>query len=127
MSSNTTHQIAFKFTEDGNGLKTLTVNAESLASVFKQAAEEADKLHKPIIIFVALATGLDAVNSTISSLQSILKELTAAYSDQIEAETKLAINMRNSMDAREEDIQSIKDLCSAQQKLGVANHNLLIP
>lgn len=27
--------------------------------------------------------------------------------------------MRNTMDAREADIQSIKDLCSAQQELGV--------
>jgi hypothetical protein len=27
--------------------------------------------------------------------------------------------MRNTMGAREEDIQSIKDLCSEQQKLGV--------
>lgn len=27
--------------------------------------------------------------------------------------------MRNTMDAREEDIQSIKDLCSAQQELGI--------
>jgi hypothetical protein len=38
---------------------------------------------------------------------------------QVEAETQLANNMRNTMSARDADIQSIKDLCSEQQKLGV--------
>lgn len=127
MASNSTLQIAFKITNAGNGMQNLIVNAKDLAKVFKQSAEEAQKLQNKAINFAALATGIDSVNSTLSSLQGILKELTGAYSDQIEAETKLAINMRNSMDAREEDIQSIKDLCSAQQKLGEANHNLLIP
>ena len=31
----------------------------------------------------------------------------------------MAVNMRNTMGAREADIQSIKDLCAAQQELGV--------
>lgn len=35
------------------------------------------------------------------------------------AEAKLATVMHNTMDASEEDIQSIKKLCAAQQELGV--------
>ena len=100
-------------------MQNLIVNAKDLAKVFKQSAEEAEKLQSKAIKFAALATGIDSVNATLSNLQGVFKELTGLYSNQIEAETKLATNMRNSMDAREEDIKSIKDLCSAQQKLGV--------
>lgn len=55
----------------------------------------------------------------VSQMSSIMQTFVSANSAQIEAETKLANNMRNTMDAREEDIQSIKDLCAAQQELGV--------
>ena len=48
-----------------------------------------------------------------------MQQYTAASAVQQEAETKLATNMRNTMGARDEDIQSIKDLCAAQQQLGV--------
>ena len=118
MASNSTFQVAFKITDE-NGMKKLIVDAKDLTNVFRKAAEEAQNLQARAINFAAFATGIDSVNSMLSSLQGVLIELAGAYSDQIEAETKLAINMRNSMDAREEDIQSIKDLCSAQQKLGV--------
>ena len=40
-------------------------------------------------------------------------------SAQIEAETQLANNMRNTMSATDAEIKSIKKLCSAQQELGV--------
>lgn len=43
-------------------------------------------------------------------MQGVLKGLTDAHAAQIEAKTKLAVNMRNAMGARDKDIQSIKDL-----------------
>lgn len=47
------------------------------------------------------------------------KEAAEAYDQQAEAEAKLARAMRNTMNASNEEIQSVLDLASAQQKLGV--------
>ena len=55
----------------------------------------------------------------VQQLTGLMRTFTAANAMQVEAETKLANNMRNTMGAREEEIQSIKDLCTAQQQLGV--------
>ena len=55
----------------------------------------------------------------IQELTGTLLGLTDAYATQQVNETRLANNMRNTMAARDEDIQSIKDLCAAQQELGV--------
>ena len=63
-------------------------------------------------VFQNATQGIQEVNST-------LLDLTDSYATQQINETKLANNMRNTMDARDEDIQSILDLCSAQQQLGV--------
>ena len=43
----------------------------------------------------------------------------AKRGSQVEAETKLQTVMRNTMNATDDEVQSIKDLCSAQQELGV--------
>lgn len=48
------------------------------------------------------------------------------YTVHIEAKTGLATVMRNTMDAREEDIQSIKKLCAAQQELGVTGDEVWV-
>ena len=47
------------------------------------------------------------------------KEAAEAYDQQAEAEMKLARVMRNTMGARNDEIQGILDLAAAQQKLGV--------
>lgn len=87
---------------------------KALQSVCGSAAESAKKLSS--ISTVAIA---DGVQSAVQSLQSAMQGLTRAYAIQQEAETKLASNMRNTIGASDAEIQSIKDLCSAQQQLGV--------
>lgn len=47
------------------------------------------------------------------------RDAAQAYDQQVEGEVKLAQVMRNTMGARNEEIQSILDLTSAQQQLGV--------
>ena len=119
MSQKSTISITFKLDGDNGGFQKLSVDVDGLRKVMKAAVVEAENFKSSIVNFAALATGIDSVNKSFSDLQSALKGLTDAHAAQIEAETKLAVNMRNTMDAREEDIQSIKDLCSAQQQLGV--------
>ncbi len=119
MASNSSISISFELKDGKNVLKTLTVDAKDLQKFLNATVSEADKLNKKFINFAAVATGIDAISKSIKSVQGIICELSDAYSAQIVVEKKLETTMRNSMDARAEDIQSIKDLCSAQQELGV--------
>lgn len=64
--------------------------------------------------FAALGITLSGV-----ALISFAKSAREAYQIQIEGETKLATVMRQRMGASAKEIQQIKDLCSAQQALGV--------
>ena len=71
---------------------------------------------------VGLVDGLGKIGLAIQGVKGVLDSmstLTHAYDAQSEAETKLAQVMRNTMGATDADIQSIKDLASAQQQLGV--------
>lgn len=119
MASNSTISISFKIADGADGLKKLTVDAEALRKVMKETVDVSTELKKNLINFASLCTSIDSVSNSLNNLQSTLRSLTDVYAAQIEAETKLATVMRNTMSAREEDIQSIKDLCSAQQDLGV--------
>lgn len=119
MAQNSTISISYKIDGDVGGLKRLSVSAEEFKNLMQASVVEAENLKKSCINFAAIATSIDSVSSALSGLKSVLSDLGGAYAAQIEAETKLATNMRNTMNAREADIQSIKDLCSAQQELGV--------
>lgn len=119
MAKNETISISFKVLDGADGLKTLTVDAKNLEVALKSTVKAADNLKTPFINFAASTTSIEAVQNVIQNFQSALKGLTDAYSIQIEAETRLATNMRNTMSATESEIQRIKDLCAAQQELGV--------
>ena len=56
---------------------------------------------------------------SVAAVISAGKRAAEAYDQQAEAEMKLAAVMRNTMSARNKEIQSVLDLCSAQQRLGV--------
>lgn len=119
MSSNTTISIGWKIEDAGNGFRTVTMSAEDLRRVLRATAEEAERVQRNFLNFAAVCTSIDSVSSTIDSLKSVVDDLAGAYDIQIGAETKLEQVMRNTMGATEEQIQSIKDFCSAQQQIGV--------
>lgn len=56
---------------------------------------------------------------SVAAITSFAKSAKEAYDTQTEAEAKLAQVMRNTMDASDDEIRSIKDLTAAQQELGV--------
>lgn len=119
MSSKSTISISFRVTDGANGLKTLTADAEALQKAVRASVTESENLTNKLANLSGIAVGIDQLQGVLSNFQSALKGLTDAYSIQVEAETRLATNMRNTMSATESEIQSIKDLCAAQQKLGV--------
>lgn len=124
MASNSTISISFKVVDGADGIKTLTAATGDLQKFLSASVTEAEKLNKKFVNFAALATGLDSLSGALSSIQGVMAGLSGAYAAQIEAETQLATNMRNTMDATDAQIQSIKDLCSAQQQLGVVGDEI---
>lgn len=118
MAGNTI-SLAFKLTGDANSFKDLIKDAEGLKKAMQGAVEESQQLNNSAINFAAVATGIESVAQSLSKLQEGMKDLADAYAVQEVAETKLATVMRQRMSATDEEIQSIKDLASAQQELGV--------
>ena len=119
MPANNTISVSFVMKDGANGLKTLTLDAADLRKVMSATTTAAEKLAKKFIDFAAFSTSLNNISGALSGLQGAMGELTAAYAVQEEAETKLMTVMRQRMGATDEEIQSIKDLASAQQEIGV--------
>ncbi len=56
---------------------------------------------------------------SVAAIVSAARSAAEAYDEQAENEMRLATVMRNTMKARNSEIQSVLDLCSAQQRLGI--------
>ena len=98
---------------------TATAGVEQLTEALNVASDAGDKLRKDLQKVNNVNEAFQNVTQGLQELTGTLLGLTDAYATQQVNETRLANNMRNTMAARDEDIQSIKDLCAAQQELGV--------
>ncbi len=98
---------------------TASTNVKRLAQEMEIAQTETTKFRDALLTMNQVGQAFQNVFNGLQQITGLMQEYTAANAVQQEAETKLANNMRNTMGARDEDIQSIKDLCAAQQQLGV--------
>lgn len=109
-----------RLTIDGKEqIVTASTNVKRFAEELEIARTKSTQLRDDLLKITQVSTSFQNVITGLQQLTGLMRTYTAANSAQIEAETKLANNMRNTMAARDEDIQSIKDLCAAQQELGV--------
>ena len=102
-----------------DNLKDVTVDAESLGKAIDEVTGKADSLNTSIVKLGSASQLAAAASQAFGQLNDVFKGLTDAYVAQSSAETRLGQAMSNTMGATSEEIQSIKDLCSAQQQLGV--------
>ena len=114
-----TISIGFKVDGGADGLNTLTVKAGDLRRAMEATVTESKRMSDKLTDMSSIAVTVDSITRTIGDLQNVMGELSDAYAVQVEVETKLQTVMRERMSASEADIQSIKDLCSAQQQMGV--------
>ena len=119
MAGKSTISITFKLDGDSKSFKDLARDADGLKKVITSTLSEAEQLKGSAINFAALATGIDAAQRSFNQLQAGLQDLADAYAVQEMAETKLSTIMRQRMGATDKEIQSIKELASAQQEIGV--------
>lgn len=104
---------------DNGGAKRVTADAEELGRVIRSVQDESEKLKRDILTWANASQAISELQNSISELQSVMTDLTAAYQVQLVAETQLETIMRQRMGSTDEAIQSIKDFCSAQQEMGV--------
>ena len=116
--SDTTVSFKIKITDEG-GFKTVEFDAKKLRDAIEEVKNHADKVNSKLLNSNQLTQAFEQVTSAVQGLQSVMHGLTDAYAVQAQAETRLATVMRNTMDATDAEIQSVKDLTAAQQKLGV--------
>ena len=119
MAGKSTISITFKLDGDGNGFKTLAQDAAGLKQAITATLSEAKQLKGNVINFAALATGIDAAQRSFGQLQNLIGDLAKSYQRQEVVETQLTTVMRQRMNATDDEIASIKELASEQQKLGV--------
>ena len=123
--SDTTVRLQIKVSGE-DGFKKVEVSADDLRGAIEQVRNEAEKVNSSLINSNQIAQAFEQVSSAVQGLQSVMHDLTDAYSVQAAAEARLEQMMRNTMDATEDEIQSIKDLASAQQQLGVVGDEILL-
>ncbi len=112
MSDNT---VQFVINVTGNAQENITAISQGVQSVTKHVnnfTSVAEKIRDVGFAFNTISSAISGLTSKLSGFESL------SYAQQ-EAETKLAQVMRNTMGASQEEMQSILDLASAQQKLGV--------
>lgn len=113
-------EVSFVIRLDDKGtFKKVTVDAEELGRAVRSVQDESEKAKRTIISWSEVSQAFDVLQNAISELQGVMTDLTSAYQVQLVAETQLQTIMRQRMGANDEMIQSVKDLCSAQQELGV--------
>lgn len=119
-------QVTFEITvrDKATGeLKTIETKAKTATQAFAKLGESAKGAGSKIAAGTKSAAAatlvFDGLASAVQQLTAMCSDLAAAYDAQIMAEEKLATIMEQRMAATEADIQGIKDLCSAQQELGV--------
>lgn len=114
------NEITFKIRIDGSdSVKEITLDSKELAQAFSQVQTEVKGLKANMVSLASTIGAIDGVADALNQLSGMMSGLTSAYAVQESAEARLAQAMRNSMGATDEQIQSIKDLTSQQQALGV--------
>lgn len=102
-----------------DNLKEVAVDAESLGKAIDEVTGKSDSLNTSIVRLGSVSQIAEAAASAFGQLTDLFRGLTDAAATQSIAETRLGQAMSNTMGATDAEVQSIKDLCSAQQRLGV--------
>jgi hypothetical protein len=118
MSNKVTFQIKI---EGENELRTVTVDAKELGQAFSAVQAEVKNLKGEVVTLASTFELLQGASDVVSQLKDTLSGFVAEFQEDDLAESRLAQAMRNTMDASDDEIQSIKALAEAQERLGVVS------
>jgi len=123
--SDTTVRLKIKI-EGSDSLKNVEMSADELAKAFVEVKDKVRELNEKLLNANQIAQAFEQVGAAVQGLQSVMQDLTDTYAVQSAAEARLEQMMRNTMDATDAEIQSIKDLAAEQQKLGVIGDEVIL-
>lgn len=110
----------FSMTDDvTNPLKRMQNQLEKTSGGFNNMAIKVMGVNQAIQLVTTAVNGFKRACA-------VMDELTAKYEAQAEQEVKLATVMKQRMNATQADIQAIKDLASAEQKLGIYGDEIIL-
>lgn len=101
------------------GLEKIRESAQSTSNGFSKVASTLLSVNSAMQIF-------STVSNQFKKISASVDECVSAYQYQNEQELKLSTIMRQRMGASEADIQSIKDLASAQQQVGIYGDEIIL-
>ena len=96
-----------------------TTDVKHFAQELGIAETKGKRLRDSLLKFNGLVTMFQGLQSSIQQVTGVAQTYIDANKIQVEAETKLMTVMKQRMNATDDEIQSVKDLASAQQALGV--------
>ncbi|MCH3980497.1 MAG: hypothetical protein LKE41_00990 [Prevotella sp.] len=111
--------LSYKLEGDAASFKTLTQNADGLKKAMDATVQAAKPLNGRLINFGAITAGFQNCFNAFSQLHDVMEGFANDYAVQETNERKLETVMRQRMGATDQEIQSVKDLASAQQRQGI--------
>ena len=103
----------------GDATGKLKKQLEGLGATVEVVNKQTEDLKTKFLNFNQFVSSIQHITDAIGQVSSTMNTLTGFYASQVEVESKLQTVMRNTMNATDAEVQAIKDLCSAQQELGV--------
>lgn len=110
--------------QDNGGAKRVTADAEEMGRAIREVQDEAEKARWNMLSWAEAAQAAEVVQNAISGLREEMSKLVEDYQASVTAQTKLETIMRGRMGASEDEINSIRELCSRQQELGVVEDDI---
>ena len=115
-------QVTFHIKIESDGAEVIhkvTAEAGELAKVINDVTEAQTELNSQMINLDQFVESWKNFYDGFQEVEAIMSNLSDAYNTQMMAEVKLDTIMKQRMDATDGMVESIKNLCSEQQKLGV--------
>jgi len=119
-----TYRVRFEL--EDKPLVDTTEKVEDLGEKIEDTEKKSEGLKFSLADFSMATTGIKALADMIGNVVSKLNECVEANQLQVFAETKLEQVMRNTLDATDEQIQSMKDLASELQNVGVVGDEVTL-
>ena len=117
--------IKIKLEDDGS-FKKISFNADEMRRIIEQVKNENDKLKNSLINNNQAVQSFRELGDAVRGLQSVMHGLTDTYAVQVQAEARLEQMMHNTMDASNEEVQSIKDLAAQLERMGVIGDEIIL-
>lgn len=123
----TNNTVNFTINLNGNAYNGVVQLSNAVNQVLNPAVKETTSLFEKVGNACFLLNSIfDMVGRTVGRVVGKLSEFEQAGRAQAEAETKLAQVMRNTMGAASDELDTIRELAAAQQKIGVIGDEIQI-